>query len=128
MSLPPRTNLADWASEIARVAETQMTATVKWYNSAKALQFESKARFQPLRTPQDASTATAWATKRAGIVQVPLDAFSGLIQKGWSGQFSGGNDPALDNITVTVQSAINSSLAAVRTIHWISEITETPRA
>ena len=128
MSLPPRVDLDNWSAEIGRVAEEHMNATAKWYKgTTPTLQFTSKARIQPLRTPQDASTATSWATKRAGIVQVPLTAHTGLISKGWIGQFSGGKDPALDNISVTVQSAINSSHAAVRTIHWISEVVETPR-
>src|SRR5690554_4728529 len=99
MSLPPRTSLT-LSEEIGPVAEQYMNATAKWFDSAKALKFESKARVQQLRTPLDASSATAWSTKRAGIVQVPLNAHTGLIQRGWLGQFSGGNDPALDDITV----------------------------
>lgn len=130
MSLPPKYDPSDWTAEIGRAAAELMNATAKWYKSTAGvatLQFTSAARIQWLGVSLDASTTTEWGTRRRGHAQVPLTAHTALIGKGWIGQFSGGDDPALDNISVSVQSAINGSHAAVRTILFISELAETPR-
>lgn len=103
-----------------------MNATARWYKEG-AHQFDTPARVQHLRAPLDASSASAWATKRAIRVQIPLTDSAALIRKGWIVQFIGGNDPALENISATVQSAINSSHAAIRTVECISELATTPR-
>lgn len=131
MSLPPRASLANWSDEIAAVAADFMNVTAKFYNSAGALQLTTKGRWQHKRSPLDASSATSWSTRRAGHIQVPLTASTGLILKGWTAQISAGTeplrDPSIGLISFTVQSAVNSSHAALRTVEVISEVTATPR-
>ena len=128
MSLPPRIDLNDWSAEIGAVAEQFMNTEVKFYDSAKTLKLTCPARVQHLRSPIDSSNATAMQTKRNIRLQVPLSSASTFIAKGWLVQITGGNDPSLDNITLTVMSAINSSHAALRTVECQSELAATPRA
>lgn len=140
MSLPPRTSLA-WPDEIAAVATGSdfMNVTFKFYSSDKSLKLTTKGRFQHKRAPLDASSATSWGTKRAGHGQVPLDAIAGQISKGWIAQIGPGvddrtgaaiplRDPTLALVSFTVQSAVNSSHAALRTVELISELTPAARA
>lgn len=127
MSLPPRTS-ATWSEEIGTVAAEYMNATAKFYTSAKVLKITSKARVQHLRAPLDSSSPVTWGTQRAIRLQIPLNATSGAITKGWLVQISGANDPTLNLVTMTVQSAVNSSHAALRTIECISDLSQTDRA
>lgn len=137
MSLPPRNLLASWPDEIAAAAETQMNIIAKFYDTAGTLKVTTKGRWQQKRSPLDASSATSWSTKRAGHIQVPLTASTGLIPKGWITQISAGvddkgvviplRDPTLGLISFTVQSAVNSSHAPLRTIEVVSEVAATPR-
>lgn len=131
MSLPPRNLLASWPDEIAAAAETQMNITAKFYDTAGTLKVTTKGRWQHKRSPLDASSATSWSTKRAGHIQIPLTASTGLVKKGWVVQISAGTeplrDPTLGLISFTVQSAVNSSHAALRTIEVVSEVAATPR-
>lgn len=130
MSLPPRSSL-NWSDEIGRAAEEFMNVTVKFYDTAGTLQVTTKGRWQHKRSPLDASSATSWSTKRAGHIQVPLSASTGLIKKGWIAQISAGDtplrDPSIGLISFTVQSAVNSSHAALRTIEVTTEVAATPR-
>lgn len=138
MALPPRSSLVAWPDEIARVAATQMNVTLTFLGSDKTLVCTTPGRFQHLRSPLDASSAAQWSTKRAGRAQIPLDATTGMIRKGLLCQISAGvddkgnaiplRDPTLGLVTFTVQSAINSSHAALRTVEMVSELAPTPRA
>jgi len=140
MSLPPRQS-ALWSDEIAAVATDSalMNVTVKFYDTTKVLKLTTKGRFQHKRSTLDASNATAWETKRAAHVQIPLTAIAGLVSKGWIAQISAGvddatgatiplRDPTLALVSFTVQSAVNSSHAALRTVELMSELAPTPRA
>ncbi len=133
MALPPLPT-ADWAAEIGAAAEAQMNATANFYTTTKipkeaptlTLLFSTKARVQQIRRPLDIISGEQWGNRRSVRVQIPLSATSSLIEKGLVVRILGGNDPALAKVTLIVQSAINSSHAAVRTIECISELANTP--
>lgn len=142
MSLPPLSP-SNWADEIAQEAERWMNCTATFYDPVPGNPptltklFEAKARWQHLRTPVDSSNATAWSTKRAGRIQVPLNAATGLVKRGLIVRLSPGvdpvtgaliplRDPTLALISFTTQNAVNSSHAALRTIEVVTEVVPVP--
>lgn len=91
--------------------------------------FQSKARVQHLRAPTENMQSEEWSTKTAFTIEVPLNAYAGLIRKGLTLRvLDGHKDKALEQIAMTVQRAINSSDAAVRTIVATSELAPVPAA
>lgn len=125
MSLPPR-RTGSWSDEIAAAVETQFDCLVEVLTSTTGnppvitiLLGPVPGRFQHLREPIDSSTATAWGTKRAAHVQIAMPAVN--IPKGAILKITGGRDPQVPKMRWVVQSAVNSSHAAVRTIKVISD-------
>lgn len=146
MSLPPRTDPDDWAQEIAEDAEGEMTGEVAYFDpdhttvipylpgppesggySVLKLLFTTKARIAILQAPRDPSNALAYSTKRIVQIQHPINASTMLIRKGLIVRvLNGGDDPVLLKVAMTVQSALNGSKAAVRTVVCVTELSETP--
>lgn len=135
MALPPRSDPSDWSAEIADEAERHMKARVAVYESRSVggarptltKLFESKARVQHLRAPTETAQSEEWSTKTAFTIQIPLRVYPGLIRKGLTLRvLDGDKDKALEQIAMTVQRAINSSDAAVRTIVATSELAAVP--
>jgi hypothetical protein len=142
MQLPAPT--ASWSQEIGAAAETEMKAVAKFYDPELRtgqpdgddyiqpdMVIDSKARVQQIRQPRDSSTPDQWSTSRWIRIQIPLKATSGMIRKGIIVQVEQGDDPDFDPtlalISFTVQSAVNSSSAALRTVECVSTISAVPR-
>lgn len=140
MPLPRRNSTPDnWIDEIADAAETEMRATISFWEPQPSVPydaetdtggpvdpielFSTKARVQHLGTPGEATAGGEWITERRFRFQFPLREWTDLIPKGTIVQVDDGHrDSALEGVTYTVLSAIGSSNAAVRTVECVSEL------
>lgn len=112
------------------LAEAFQTGTVKFYedgNTTPLLTTTCRVK-KPRPSAFDASNQTAWGTKRALVIKIPLDATTGIVRKGLIAQVSTlDGDPTINHINFIVQSALDSQFAAERNIAVSTEVNETPR-
>lgn len=126
-----------WNEQIRRIVETYQNGEVQWFTrapstgnpvvgsgspGAETVIATTPARIQHLREPRSVSTSYDWTTYRRFRFQIPYSDISDPIQKGVFGRITdGGDDPKLVGLVVQVQSAVNSSWAAIRTVEGVIE-------
>jgi hypothetical protein len=144
MSLPPRTS-DDWSAEIGALAEEEMKATIVFYEpgsggvfdpvtdtrtggTPEALLFRTKARVQHFRSTTDQYDLNQWSNQVNVRLQLPLSAGNGyFIRKGLIVRVEACEKfPQLLSIALQVESAINSSSAALQTVNCVTALVETP--
>ena len=132
--------MADYSSALAAVrnaveqakelAETFQTGTAKFYvdgNSTPVLTCSVRVK-KPRPSAFDAGNQTEWATKRAMVLRVPMNASTGIIKKGLIVQISTPDgDPTINHINFTVQSSLKSSFTAERDVLVFTEVSERSR-
>lgn len=132
--------MADFSRDLAAVraaveqakelAETFQTGTAKFYKPGQVTPVLScSVRVKkPRPSAFDAGNETEWATKRALVLRVPMDASTGVIQKGLIVQINTPDgDPTINKINFTVQSSLSSSFAAEREVLVVTEVSERAR-
>lgn len=146
-SLPrPLAANTDWPDEIAAEAVEEMRGEI-WvldpqtivnipYDAVLDTGGEStmrtvlsarRARIQHLRSPNAGASSESWDPKRDFRFQIELLPGDPVILKGMIVRVTNGHrDPALTQFAYTVESAVNSSEAALRTIVAVSEGSPTP--
>lgn len=115
------------------LAEAVMNCDIKFFergNPTPVLTCPGRVK-KPRPAVFDAIDPTEWNTKRRLIIQIPRDvnltASDGVVEKGWVVQISGADDPTVNNINFTVESALNGGYAYARNIAVVSDVIATPR-
>lgn len=127
-----------WSDSIHDVAVQFMNARVCFFRSTKGnydpitgegsddaieIIFAGKARVQQLRTPREFTTPYQASASRNFRFQLdPDDGVPGLFEGVKARVLDGGRDTDLEHYAFTVNSAINSSHMAVRTVELISNM------
>lgn len=135
-SLKPGTG--SWQDAIHDVAIQYMNARVCFFRATKGnydpitgegsdggieIIFAGKARVQQLRTPREFTTPYQASASRNFRFQLdPDDGVPGLFEGVQARVLDGGRDPMLEQYVFTVNSAINSSHMAVRTVELVSNM------
>lgn len=130
--------IANWQDQIHAAAIQYMNAEVCFYEiiegdydevtntgekSVAVITWRGKARVQQLRTARDANTNYQRSDSRAFRFQLDPDDNPPAVYAGTKARvIDGGRDPQLENLAYTVDSAINSSHMAVRTIELTAEM------
>lgn len=87
----------------------------------------SPARMKWIRYTKEASTPFDWDAVRAARIQIPRDAYTKVIPRGYFIRFTnGGDDPSLLNVAFTVLISSDSTESALRTIECVSTGANTP--
>ena len=126
-------NLAAVRAAVAQaktLAAEFQTGTAKFYEDGNVTPlFTTTCRIKkPRPSSFDAGNQTEWATKRAILMKIPMDATTGIVRKGLIVQVSTPDgDPAINLINFVVQSSLDSQFSAERTVALVTEITNTPR-
>ena len=132
--------MADYSKQLAAVraaveeakelAEAFQTGEAKFYepgNAAPVLTCSVRVK-KPRPSAFDAGNQTEWATKRAMVLRVPMNATTGIIKKGWIVQVSTPDgDPTINHINFVVQSSLKSSFTAERDVLVNTEVSERSR-
>ena len=132
--------MVDYSKELAAIrnaveqakelAETFQTGTAKFFedgNTTPLLECSVRVK-KPRPSAFDAGNQTEWATKRAMVLRVPMDATTEIIQKGWIVQVSTPDgDPTINQINFTVQSSLKSSFTAERDVLVSTEVSARQR-
>jgi hypothetical protein len=79
------------------------------------------ARAQHIRLPLENNDGNGWSTKRRFRFQCELREGDPIVHKGMYVEFRGGKDHTLEEFAFQVNSAVNSSHAALRTIETSTE-------
>ena len=112
------------------LAEEFQTGTAKFYedgNTTPVLVAACRVK-KPRPSTFDASNQTEWATKRALVLKIPMDATTAVVRKGLLVQVSTPDgDPTINQINFIVQSSLSSQFAAEREVSVVTEVSETPR-
>lgn len=116
-------------AQAAVLAEEFMVCEASFYELGNTTPvFVTPCRVKkPRPSAFDAGNVTQWSTKRSLIIQIPLTAASGIVDKGLIVQVSGADDPSINMINFVVQSSLSGSFAAVRNVSVTTEVNETPR-
>lgn len=145
LPFPPAAN-AEWSDEITDVAVGEMRGKI-WvfdpdpagktpYNALTdaggkpgmvTVLSNRRARIQHGRNPVSGASSDSWDPKRNFRFQIDLLPGDPLILKGMIVRVTDGHkDPSLQQFAYTVESATNSSQAALRTIVAVSEASPSP--
>lgn len=112
--IDPNTRDVEWDVATNSYGETQ-DVTV----------WEGIARIQPLGSTTTSYTGFIPTSVRNVLIHIPLDDSTGLIRSGLQVQVVDdgfGNDAALNDLMFTIESAVNSSYAWVRTLRCIADV------
>lgn len=122
---------ASWEDAILNAAVEFMNAEVCFYEITEdewdditqsgdvevSVLWRGKARVQHMRAPREASTEYQSSDSRAFRFQLdPRDGVPALYSGAKARVLAGGRDPSLESLAFVVDSAINSSHMAVRTV------------
>lgn len=128
-----------WNVTIRNIAEQFQNGEVQWFIAVPGTGYDpiaktyvtppsetaigtTAARIQHIREPRAVATNYEYTTYRRFRFQIPYSDIALDITKGVLGRVTdGGDDPRLVGQIVTVQSAVNSSWAAIRTIEALAE-------
>lgn len=124
----------DWPQVIHDAAITQMNAQVTAYEStitsgveAIAVIWSGKARVQHIREPRDATQSYGESKTRRFRFQLDPDDVPPFFPSGTTFRVTdGGRDPQLEGLVYVVDSAVNSSHMAVRTVELRSDMIAYP--
>lgn len=135
---------ANWEEAILDTAIQFMNAEVCFYDSAEGpdgpydpitgvggmvirVLWRGKARVQQLRSPREFETEYQASANRSFRFQLdPRDSVPDLYQGVKARVLAGGRDPGLESLAYVVNSAINSSHKAVRTVELTATMRKTP--
>lgn len=133
---------ANWEEAILDTAVQFMNAEVCFYESVEEVPYDpitgtggvsvrvlwrGKARVQQLRTPQEFATDYQANASRPFRFQLdPRDSVPELYFGVKARVLAGGREPSLENLVYVVNSAINSSHKAVRTVELVGNMRPQP--
>lgn len=146
MALPPRTQTTDWPAEIGAMAEEEMIdvegafwvpgATIPYDEATDSTTGpptlfytppSGLTRIQHFRSTTDAYDSSQWTTQVNVRLQMPLDPEAPFIRRGLIWRTTRCDKfPPLEDVVLEVESAINSSRAAVMTINTVTQLVKTP--
>lgn len=136
MQLPPPAAYTDWSDEIAEDAVGEMNGAICIYDPPSTTpvigpvnvgDVGRRARIQNMRIPRPTTNADEWEVNRAIRFQIEILAGDPPLRKGMVVRVTdGGKDPSLVNFAFIIETAVNSSHAALRTIETISELAVVP--
>lgn len=136
--------VGDWSAVIADTVDALglMNGSVEWFTPGTTGTYDpvtdtytggtpevvigtTIARIQHLREPRNVSNSYEWTTYRRIRVQIPYLDMTLAIEKGTRGRIvDGGKDQGLTGKILVVESAQNSSWAALRTVECVLEGTD----
>lgn len=133
MALPRPSVSQDWTAPITEEARKHQKGKISVYNAGPRGALvptaiaARPARIQQLREPTTSQVGDQWTPKRYFHFQIDLLESDPLILKGMIVRVDDGHkDKTLEQYAYTVENAVNSSDAALRTIKAVSEIQPVP--
>ena len=124
-----RATVAKWYNGSIEIIDTNIREqtwnefTNTYGNNTAAVVYSGSARIQPINSAKTPDLDITQGGVRAVRIQVPYDANLALIRKGMQVRIvTGGEDAVLDDLILTVRSAINSSYGWNRTIECDADV------
>jgi hypothetical protein len=127
--------LPNWQDQIHDVAVQFMNAQVQFFVTNKnpvgapveTILWQGKARVQQLRAPREGQTSYESTGSRMFRFQLDPDDNPPFFNEGtFARVLDGGRDPDLELLIMTVNSSINSSHRAVRTVELRADMNQVP--